>query len=195
MNAVVWWESQLERDYLYLLEIDPNVLAYQEQPFTLAYESPDKRKKYTPDFFVERYSSKQVVEIKPANKVEDFRNSRRFSQVIKFCSVNSLEFLILTEDLIRIQPRLSNIKLLYKYAQISFPWSLYANCFDYLSLQKISTISETEESLRTKGMTRSCLLKLLWDGFLLTDLMKPISSSSPIKLSSSAFNWKIGAEI
>jgi hypothetical protein len=37
MNRVIWWESQLERDYIYLLEIDPEVLSYSEQPFTISY--------------------------------------------------------------------------------------------------------------------------------------------------------------
>lgn len=37
MNAVISWESQLERDYIYLLEIDPEVLSYGEQPFTISY--------------------------------------------------------------------------------------------------------------------------------------------------------------
>ncbi|MGQ4648881.1 hypothetical protein [Lyngbya aestuarii] len=41
MNAVIWWESQLERDYIYLLEIDPEVLSYGEQPLTISYT--DKR--------------------------------------------------------------------------------------------------------------------------------------------------------
>ena len=27
MNTAIWWESQLERDYIYLLEIDPDVLS------------------------------------------------------------------------------------------------------------------------------------------------------------------------
>jgi hypothetical protein len=39
MNTAIWWESQLERDYIYLLEIDPDVLFYQGQPFTITYSS------------------------------------------------------------------------------------------------------------------------------------------------------------
>lgn len=194
MNTSIWWESQLERDYIYLLEIDPNVISYQGQPFTIAYDRYDKRRKYTPDFFVQRKGSKQVVEVKPTSKVEKFKNSYRFSQIINFCSFNDLEFAILTEDVIRVQPRLSNVKLLYKYAKVSIPWSVYINCFDYLYSLEISTISRAEENLKEKGVTQSSLLKLLWDGFLMTDLMQSISVSSSIRLSPSAFNWQIGAE-
>ncbi len=186
MNTTVWWESQLERDYIYLLEIDPDVIAYQGQPFTIAYDNLDKRKKYTPDFLVERKSSKQIVEVKPASKVEKFKSSYRFSIAVNFCSLNDLRFVVLTEESIQVQPRLDNIKLLYKYARVSLSWSIYADCFDYFHSVKLSTISETEKSLEEKGVTQSSLLKLLWDGFLVTDLQQSISPFSSIRLSPSA---------
>ena len=72
MNTTIMWESQLERDYIYLLEIDTDIVAYCEQPFTIAYDRHNRRKKYTPDFLVERKCSKQVVEVKPKSKVESF---------------------------------------------------------------------------------------------------------------------------
>jgi hypothetical protein len=78
MNASIWWESQLERDYIYLLEIDTDAVAYCEQPFTIAYDRHNRRKKYTPDFLVERRCSKQVIEVKPKSKVESFVKSDRF---------------------------------------------------------------------------------------------------------------------
>ena len=193
MNTAIWWESQLERDYIYCLEIDPDVLGYHGQPFTIAYDNLDKRKKYTPDFFVERQASLQVVEIKPSSKVEVFRNTNRFKQAANFCSLNNLEFVVLTEETIRVQPRLDNIKLLYKYAKVALAWSVYADCWDYFNCVKISTLSETEKSLRAKGVTQSSLLRLLFHGFLLTDLMQSISPLSLIELSPSAIDWQIGA--
>ncbi len=41
MNTTIMWESQLERDYIYLLEIDTDTVAYDRQ---------NRRKKYTPTF-------------------------------------------------------------------------------------------------------------------------------------------------
>jgi hypothetical protein len=66
MNTVIWWESQLERDYIYLLEIDPEVLSYGEQPFTISYTDKGKPRRYTPDFVVTRPQKTQVVEVKPS---------------------------------------------------------------------------------------------------------------------------------
>ena len=105
------WESQLERDYIYLLEIDTDIVAYCEQPFTIAYDRHNRRKKYTPDFLVERRELKQVVEVKPKSKIKSFMTSDRFLGITNFCFSNSLEFAIMTEETIRVQPRLDNIKL------------------------------------------------------------------------------------
>lgn len=190
MNTTVMWESQLERDYIYLLEIDTDIVAYCEQPFTIAYDRHNRRKKYTPDFLVERKCSKQVVEVKPKSKVESFVKSDRFLGIRNFCSSNGLEFAIMTEETIRVQPRLDNIKLLYKYSRVDLPWSIYTDCLNYFQKVKISTILETDKSLKGRGVTQSSLLKLLWNGFLLTDLMQPISPHSSIQLSLYASNWQ-----
>ncbi len=39
----VWWESQLERDFLYLLEIDDDVVSYYEQPLRIPYRLNGKK--------------------------------------------------------------------------------------------------------------------------------------------------------
>lgn len=69
MNTIIWWESQIERDYIYLLEIDPNVESYKGQPFKIHYTSSGSGRSYTPDFWVTRPDRQQVVEVKPASKV------------------------------------------------------------------------------------------------------------------------------
>lgn len=194
MNTTVIWESQLERDCIYLLEIDPDVIAYRSQPFTIAYDNRDKRKKYTPDFLVERKSYRQIVEVKPESKVKEFSQTNRFRQAANFCLVHDLEFVIITEKTIKVQPRLDNIKLLHRYARVSVPWHSYANCLDYFDSVITSTISEAEKELRAKRITYSCLLKLLWSGFLLTDMMQPITAQSLVQLSPSAINWELRRE-
>lgn len=190
MNTAIWWESQLERDYIYLLEIDPDVLSYQGQPFTITYDSLDKRRKYTPDFLLERKGSRQIVEVKPDNKVEEFQNTRRFQQAANFCSAYNLEFVVVTEKTIRVQPRLDNIKLLHRYARVALSWHNYIDCSEYFRSVETSSLLEAEKNLKAKGVTRNYLLRLLWSGFLSTDLMKPITPLSLIQLSRSAINWE-----
>lgn len=67
-NRLIQFESSLERDYVYLLEFDPEVYCYLEQPLKIKYVSPqNKRKTYVPDFLV-RYRDPlikdELIEIK-----------------------------------------------------------------------------------------------------------------------------------
>ncbi|MHC5779815.1 Tn7 transposase TnsA N-terminal domain-containing protein [Nostoc sp.] len=71
MDTIIWWESQIERDYIYLLEIDPTVQSYRGQPFKITYISKGVTKNYTPDFWVQRIGQQQVIEVKPASQVND----------------------------------------------------------------------------------------------------------------------------
>jgi len=64
----VAFESHIERDFLYLLEYDRNVVNYYEQPFTINYKQNDRQRRYTPDFLVIRSDKTQVIEIKPYEK-------------------------------------------------------------------------------------------------------------------------------
>lgn len=192
MNSIVMWESQLERDYIYLLEIDSDVVAYKSQPFTIAYNSQYKRRKYTPDFLVERTNLKQIVEIKQERKIEKFSQSDRYRQAANFCLTHDLDFVVVTEKIIRVQPRLDNIKLLHRYARVVLPWYVYTECFNYFHSVVGSTILEAEARLKAKGISYSCLLKLLWNGFLLTDLMRPITAQSLVQLSPLSVANRIG---
>lgn len=51
-DSAVPFESTLERDFLIRLEVDPNVLAVESQPFTIEYVDNGKKRVYTPDFLV-----------------------------------------------------------------------------------------------------------------------------------------------
>lgn len=190
MNTAIWWESQLERDYIYLLEIDPNVLSYCEQPFTITYTSQRKLKRYTPDFLVTRPQNQQIVEVKPEHLAYDDKNLQLFRQIAPIAIANEMEFVVITERMIRVQPRLNNIKLLYKYAKVSLSLTNYLDCLEYFRNTKLTSLLNAEQQLRAKGISRSILLRLLWSGFLVTDLMKPISSESLIQLLKRTCNWE-----
>ncbi|MEO1673408.1 MAG: hypothetical protein AAFR77_21965 [Cyanobacteria bacterium J06631_2] len=43
MNTTIMRESQLERDYIYHLEIDTDAVAYCGQPFMVAYDHHNER--------------------------------------------------------------------------------------------------------------------------------------------------------
>jgi TnsA endonuclease N terminal len=190
MSTTIWWESQLERDYIYLLEIDPDVLSYCEQPFTMTYPSQGKLKRYTPDFLVTRSQSQQIVEVKPERLAHAEKNLQLWRQIAPIAIANNREFFVVTEKMIRVQPRLNNIKLLYKYAKVPLSFNNYLDCLEYFQNNKSLSLINAEQHLRALGISRSLLLRLLWSGVLVTDLMTPINSESLIQLCKGNCNWE-----
>ncbi|MGQ4648877.1 TnsA endonuclease N-terminal domain-containing protein [Lyngbya aestuarii] len=79
--------------------------------------SKGKPRRYTPDFVVTRPQKTQVVEVKPSNRADTEKNLNLFRKIAPICTANNQEFVVVTEPMIRAQPRLNNIKLLYKYAR------------------------------------------------------------------------------
>lgn len=119
-NSAIEFESSLERDFIYLLEYNPDVNQYIEQPIIIKYYSKRKEKSYTPDFYVE-YSEnkKELIEIKYQEdlKVNEDKYRDKFSATQEFCLRNNMIFKILTEKDIRT-PTLFNAKFLLPYKRL-----------------------------------------------------------------------------
>lgn len=188
MQATIWFESLLERDYIYLLEIDPDVLSFYGQPFKISYTLNAKQRKYTPDFFVQRRNEKQVIEVKPASKASSDKNLSLFQKVAPICEEEGWKFIVVTDEMIRIQPVLNNVKLLYKYSGISVAPQIFLACKKYFENQDLVVLEDAEKDLVLKGIDRKIIFRLLYSGLLETDLTKPLSPSSTIKLPKIRYN-------
>ena len=115
LGRLIWWESQIERDYIYLLEFDPAVISYEEQPIRISYHLNGKERHYTPDFLVRQADRNLIVEVKQEKEALKEENQRLFNIVGAICARDDYEFIVVTDKMIRVQPRLDNIKLLTRY--------------------------------------------------------------------------------
>lgn len=183
MNSTIWWESQIERDYIYLLEIDPTVKSYSSQPMKLTYYHAGKARTYTPDFLVKRPQGEQVVEVKPESKINDDLVIELCRHIIPLCKEMGMEFVVITDSMIRQQPKLNNIKLLYKYARNPLSIQQIIECKRYFTLKEPTSLRVASLELKQKGISLNLLFKLLYIGILYTDLMQPIGADSLIQLS------------
>lgn len=183
MNTTIWWESQIERDYIYLLEIDPNVVSYKGQPFKLTYISSGVTRSYTPDFWVQRPDRQQVVEVKPTSKVNQQKNFDLFRHITPICQAQGMEFVVVTDTMIRMQPQLDNIKLLTKYARSPLTLQNYLDLKRYFAEREPTSLKEACLDLKSIGIEKNSLLKLLYFGFLETDLRQHIGEQSLIQTS------------
>ncbi len=187
MHSLIWYESLNERNYMYLLEIDPDVLSYSTQPFKISYILDDKVRRYTPDFLVERHSKQQIVEIKPACKVNDEKNVRRFPVIASTLKSQGWEFVIITDEMMSRGSLLNNVKLLYRYAKIPIKLQNLIICHHYFQNKSPIPLSTVIKDLQPQGIDRPILLKLIFLGLLSTDLMNQINNYSQIYLSSKGY--------
>lgn len=181
-KSTVWFESHLERDFIYLIEFDKSVTKYQEQPFKIKYFLNGKQRLYTPDFFLERQTEKQVIEIKPQSKIESEEFIHFSNHMKDFFFGKGYEYLVITDTTIRLQPKLSNIKLLWRYARIPITTKqqiLIQELFEYSSSILFSEICSFLYQAKEQ---KELIYTLLFYGYLLTDIEKPITTQSLISI-------------
>src|SRR5260370_2053375 len=109
-GRVAWYEALTERDYMYLLDFDRDVTFWWEQPLQMRYSHDGKTHRYTPDLEVHRTSKKQIVEVKPKDKVESGERDFLFRTAAAICDPEGYEFIVVTDEQIRQQPKLTNVK-------------------------------------------------------------------------------------
>lgn len=182
MKTVIWWESQLERDYLYLLEIDPDVISYCGQPFRIHYFHNGCEHIYTPDFLVERWQRKEIVEVKPEQAVTFEDNNLLFHSVYPICLQQGYEFLVVTDKTIRMQPQLTNVKLLYKYARSTASVEEQIALRElFISKQEVR-LWELEQFALSKGIKKQSIYALLYRGIFTINLQQCIGPNSIVQL-------------
>jgi hypothetical protein len=174
-GRTIHWESQLERDAVYLFEYSPGVVRYREQPFTCWYVHGDKTRRYTVDFEVE-FSDGTIVyfEIKPAEKLLKPDYQEKFKAIQQHFNNNGLVFRILTDKEIRQPVLLDNFKLLGRHG--SSRLNAYQRRIMCAKLSKLPLLSFSAIADYLKGKCR--VWRLIHDRILLCDLRVPVTENT-----------------
>lgn len=181
MQRIICWESQIERDYIYLLEFDPAVISYAEQPLRISYYLDSKERHYTPDFLVKRSDKNLIVEVKQEDKAQKEENQRLFRIASAICARDNYEFVVVTDAMIRVPPRLDNIKLLTRYQRVPIHNPQYQIiCNELFSESSEVCLSEVMQFFASRSIDKQVVFSLLYWGVLAVDLMQPITAESVV---------------
>jgi hypothetical protein len=116
-GRMVHHEGLLELDAIYLFEASPLIVRFREQPITTQYPDGKRLRRYTPDFELVLTTGEIVlVEIKPARRLASTDIRRTFNCIEEHMQRSSVRFAILTELVLRQEPRLTNLKWIYHCA-------------------------------------------------------------------------------
>ena len=186
-GRVACYESLLERDYMYLLDHDLTLSYWVEQPLKIRYGDNGRTRSYTPDFEVHRQSKKQIIEVKTKEQVDSGEWDSLFSTASSICEEEGYEFTVITDEFIRQQPRLDNVKKLWKYARTPIRARHQILCIEFFREKQIAEIelSELIEFFKAQNVPVQTIYALLFWSVLDFDIMQPLNLVTLIKLPSS----------
>jgi TnsA endonuclease N terminal len=182
LNAVLWYESLLEMSFMYLLDFDPAVSLFKEQPCRIHFVNNGRKRTYTPDLLVVRDGRRQIIEVKPAKKAVAEKNLQLFHSVAPICARSGFEFLVVTDEMILQQPRLDNVKALWRYARTPLRPQHQIQCHKFFDGRQFAILTEVCEFFMDQGVPRQVVYALIFWGALDFDLTQPLRPDSLICL-------------
>jgi len=186
MGKLVHAESSLEFDACYHFEYARDIVSFQEQRLKIEYEENGETHSHFPDFVLNGEDKGPIVEVKPSRHRKEDRNRRNFAAGIEYAKRKNMEYIVHTEEDIRREPRLGNLKLLYRYARHVISLDAWFEVKKILS-EAGGTMQLNElESLLTSVDNRqriACIYSLIWrQKHLSIDLEQPITKKTVVAL-------------
>lgn len=183
IKRMVKCEFALESGFAELLDYDPNVTNYCEQPIKLNIRLEGKWRPYTPDFVVERASSHKLilVEIKPKDKVQEYKE--KFNQARKAAAQKGFDFCVVTDEFIYAEPRYSNIKYLRRYSRSDITRDSFNITTEYFNQHSgRSYLFETQKFLCDRGVIKNEFIAMMYRKIILIDVCKTFGPNSILTL-------------
>ena len=173
MSSVYLVESFLEFDACFHFEYSPNVVSFETQPLGFKYYFEGKQCPYTPDVLVnDLKNGERFVEIKPVTKTINGEFRSRFKAKQQQALNLGKPLILVTEQQIRVNPILNNLKLLHRYSGFQ---SFTPLQFELIALVKrIGRVPITKLLQANKvsvGGILASVLGLISHGFMSTDLV------------------------
>jgi len=184
MGRMIAFESLLERDFIYLLDYDPAVEWFEEQPLSIEYLHEASLRHYTPDFHLLESGRHVLVECKPDRFVETEENCRKFAVGREWCQGHGWEFRVATEQQIRNGFRLQNVKLLAQYARQKVGAAIRSQILAFLQeTQTAVAVQDLAQALDSSGITASIFSLAYHHEISLSLDEAPISGATIVSLS------------
>lgn len=183
-GLIAWYESLLERDKMYLLDFDPQVTFWHEQPFKIRYAVDGKTHYYTPDLEVHRGTKKQVVEVKSQEQVDSGKFDALFRLATSICADEGYEYVVVTDLMIRQQPKLNNITKLWKYARTPILPQHQVLCAEFFQASEVEEVElgDLLGFFKSKNVAAQVVYAMMFWGVLTFDLTLSLDEFTSIKM-------------
>lgn len=176
---MVHWKNTLVRDYIYLLEYDPHVCSYDEQPCEIAYTYKGLALFYIPNFLVQRAHQKStIISCTPSKQLHDLNRLAQWTAASLWCLQKDYTFALVTER--TLQPQrvlLENLRILAVHAHrtVSEPICEYLLRTVTMAAHPLSLAEIIEQTPQVSAkIIPGAIWHLLAVSRLTTDLTQPL---------------------
>jgi hypothetical protein len=169
MNRMLQWESPNELNAFRLLDCDPEVVCFMEQPCEIKYLQDGKTRRHFPDILVERNGRRELVEVKSETEAIRPEIASRTALLVGCLPMWGYDYsLVLDSDLAR-QPRMKNADRLLLFGRGSI-----TECereFMRLKLERRGPLMWSEVCAEFYGARgREIVCRLVLDGTLVFNM-------------------------
>ena len=112
MKRMVEWESENELNAFRLLDCDPDVISFYEQPCQVMYIHDGQVKSHYPDILVKKKCVKELWKVKPDYEAEQQKIAARTSLFVQQLPLWGYIYRVVLAKGLAMQPRLANTRLI-----------------------------------------------------------------------------------
>ncbi|MCK0069412.1 TnsA endonuclease N-terminal domain-containing protein [Kordiimonas laminariae] len=163
-----------------MLEFHKDVLSYAEQPKTFQLIVNGQQTRYTPDFLVQLTTGQIYEEIKPSKQIAKY--AAVFDAFEATLADEGTAFAVLTENEIRIEPFLPNIRYLLKFRSYQPPASMLEDCIQLARGNPQLPLSKYERLFAASSIPNFMAYWLLSEHYFSCDLHTPLTPASLLTL-------------
>lgn len=174
MQRLLQWESEHEANAMRLLDADPQVISFQEQPCEIVYQLDGIPHRHYPDLLVKNQHTQTLIEVKSSVDANTPETAKRTAFLQNTLPRLGYQYQVMLAEDIGAQPRLNNLKRLLKMRckQLSaIDREVLRLSFQQCPIQRWGAFDFTQ-------LTHIC--HLIVQGSLSIDMTKPIDSRTLI---------------
>jgi hypothetical protein len=182
MGRMLHWESTSELCAFRLLDCDPQVERFDEQPCEIVYVLDSETRRHYPDIYVESKIDKQLWEIKIDRNASQPEIAARTKLLTEELKQHGFTYRLVLDSELRRQPRLQNANTLLRYGRIAI--DELRREWVRLTLRRAGSLTWGAACNGAYGPdARQLLCRLVLEGVLAVDMDQPLSAETLFKLS------------
>ena len=177
MERMLQWESVNELNAFRLLDCDPKVTAFAEQPCEIIYLDRSEIKHHYPDIYVEVNGKQEFWEIKPESEASENEFSTRTDLLTQGLLPYGFAYRVVLDHELTKQPRLENAKTLLRFGRRPPSDCERESVRIALESKGLLTWAEIGQgAFGTHG--REIVCRLVLEGVLVFDMDSPLCATS-----------------